>query len=119
MLMTLNRASGEGNLTASHECPATYVSLSPKQVDINIILTGERVDPSVPEVGWASGGLRVFQLPWLNPQYELVCERPVINGASFGLLHSSAPSDNVNNKRESGIIRPPDARGVRRVNHVT
>lgn len=36
--MGLNRASKEGNLTASDECPVTYVSLSHTQVDISIIM---------------------------------------------------------------------------------
>lgn len=46
------------------------------------------------------------------------------NEASFGasihpgLLLSDVPSANVNNKRQSGIIRPPDAWGVFLFNHV-
>ena len=38
----LNRASEEGNLTASDECPVTYVSLSHTQMDINIIMQERR-----------------------------------------------------------------------------
>lgn len=37
-LMGLNRASGEGNLTGSNECPVTYVILSHTQVDVNIMM---------------------------------------------------------------------------------
>lgn len=37
-LMGLNRASGEGNLTGSDECPVTYVILSHTTVDIYIIV---------------------------------------------------------------------------------
>lgn len=51
VLMGLNRASGEGNLTASDECPVTYVSLSHTQVDMNVVNAGKRVDLSLPGVG--------------------------------------------------------------------
>lgn len=40
--MGLNRACEEGNLTASDECPVTYVSLSHTQMDINIIMQQRR-----------------------------------------------------------------------------
>lgn len=40
--MGLNRVSEEGNLTASYECPITYVSLSHTQMDINIIMQERR-----------------------------------------------------------------------------
>lgn len=62
VLMGLNRAAGEGNLTASDECPVTYVSLSHTKVDI-VINAGERVDSSAPGAGWASVGLCLFHLP--------------------------------------------------------
>lgn len=52
VLMGLNRAAGEGNLTASNECPVTYVSLSHTKVDI-VINAGERIDSSAPRAGWA------------------------------------------------------------------
>lgn len=48
----------------------------------------------------------------------------VINEGSFGksrssgLLLSGMPSADWNNKRQSGIIRPPDAEGVHHFNHV-
>lgn len=89
---------------------------------------GERVDPSAPGVDpgiRGGGGLRLFHLPWLGAEYERkVCEWLVNNEASFGasrhpgLLLSGVPSANVNNKRQSGIIRPPDAWGVFLFNHV-
>lgn len=41
-LMGLNRASEEGNLTARDEWPATHVSLSYTQMDINIIIQERR-----------------------------------------------------------------------------
>lgn len=41
-LMGLNRASGEGNLTGSDECPVTYVILSHTQVDVNIMMQKSR-----------------------------------------------------------------------------
>lgn len=56
--MGLNRAAGEGNLTANDECPVTYVSLSRTEVDI-VLNAGEWVDSSVPRSGWASVGLRL------------------------------------------------------------
>lgn len=71
------------------------------------------------------GALGPFHLPWLGTEHEHeVREWPVINEASFeasrhpGLLLSGVPSADVNNKSQSGIIRPPDARGVHHFNHV-
>lgn len=71
------------------------------------------------------GGSVSFIYPWPGAEHEReVCEWPVINEGSFGasghpgLLLSGVPSANVNNKRQSGIIRPPDAWGVCHFNHV-
>lgn len=123
--MGLNRVSEEGNLTASDECPATYVSLSHTQVDISIIMQESGQTHLRQGQARASGGLRLFHLPRLGAEYERkVCEWPVVNEASFGAsrhpgpLLSGVPSADVNNKRQSGIIRPLDAQGVRRFNHV-
>lgn len=64
------------------------------------------------------GGLRRSHLPRLGAECEQEGrERAVINEASLGasrhprLLLSGVPSADVNNKRQSGIIRPPDAAG--------
>lgn len=71
------------------------------------------------------GGSVSFIYPRPGAEYERrVCEWPVINEASLGasrhpgLLLSGAPSANVNNKRQSGIISSPDARGLCHFNHV-
>lgn len=85
----------------------------------------ERVCPSAAGVGPGIRGLCLFHLPRLGAEYEPeVCEWPLVNETSFGasrhqgLQLSGVPSANMNNKRQSGIIRPPDAQGVRHFNHV-
>ena len=84
------------------------------------------VDPYVRGVGGAWGVLGLFYLLWPRTRgmNVRVCEWPVINEASLdasrhpGLLLSRMPSADVSNKRQSGIIRPPDARGGQHFNHV-
>lgn len=121
--MGLNSASKEGNLRASDECPLTYVSLSHTHKWTSRSSCSRASRPICgPGHPWGSVS---FIHSWLGAEYvHKVCEWLVNDETSFGagrhlwLLLSGVPLANVNNKRQSGIIRPPDAWGVCLSNHI-